>query len=72
VAAGYDKLPADLQAKVDAGADLTEDEEERVRGIKEMLEDVPKAPEDRKRGILFVERHDERKGGPPSKKRKTK
>lgn len=68
---GYDVMPEALAAKLKAGGDLTEEEEIRVRGLKEMEEDVPKAPEERKRGTTdFLERHEKLKE-PPAKKRKT-
>ncbi|CAB9524415.1 expressed unknown protein [Seminavis robusta] len=72
--AGYDKLPSAIQAKVDAGEELTEEEERRVRGLKEMNEDAEKPAEDRRRGNWeFKERHEqmeEKKGGPPRKRQK--
>ena len=75
---GYDKLPSHIQQKVDAGSPLTEEEEKRVRALKEMHEDAAKMPEDRKRGNCdFLERHEEQqqqhhdKDAPPTKKLKT-
>lgn len=73
VEAGYDKLPAYIQAKIDAGDSLTEDEEERVRGIREMEEDALKPAEERKRGSWqFKERHEMMSDSkePPAKRRK--
>ena len=72
---GWTELPAALQHKLDsAGISvasaasaatgttttlLTEDEQELVRGFQEMMEDLLKAPADRKRGIVdFQERHE--------------
>jgi hypothetical protein len=57
--AGYDQLPSSIQEKVDAGAVLTAEEEIRVRGLREMKEDVLKEPQDRARGNhTFQERHE--------------
>ena len=68
--AGYGNLPAHIQAKVDAGAALTEEEQMRVRGLDEMREDAEKDPSDRKRGNYpFKERH-EKDGAPPAKRQK--
>lgn len=78
LAEGLDKLPASLQAKVDAGEELTEEEQVRVNGLKEIKEDVDKAPEDRKRGNWqFKERHEvmrekEACGPSPPKRQKKK
>lgn len=78
LAEGYDKLPAHIQSKVDSGADLTEEEEARVRGLKEMKEDAAKPAEERKRGNWeFKERHEvlaDKEAGkePPSKRQKKK
>lgn len=81
LAAGYDKLPAHIQAKVDAGTELEEEEEQRVRGLEEMKEDVDKPAEERKRGnFTFKERHEVLedkeagggKDGPPAKRQKKK
>jgi len=59
VAEGLDKLPNYMQVKVDAGEKLTEDEEIRVRGLKEIQEDLDVPKEDRKRGNWkFKERHE--------------
>lgn len=75
LAEGYDKLPAHIQSKVDAGEELTEEEEQRVRGLKEMKEDAAKPAEERKRGNHdFKERHEvlEEKAAkqPPAKRQK--
>ena len=68
---GYDVMPEALASKVKEGGDLTEEEEIRVRGLKEMEEDVPKKPTDRKRGTTdFQERYEKLKE-PPAKKQKT-
>lgn len=62
-------VPARIQSKIDAGQALSEEEEERVRGLKEMEEDLLKPPDERKRGDLdFKERHEE----PPKAQRPTK
>ena len=71
VAEGYDKLPAYLQSKVDAGVELTEEEQQRVRGIEEAKEDALKPAEERKRGNWqFKERHEET--APPAKRQRKK
>jgi hypothetical protein len=73
IAEGYNKLPAAIQAKVDAGDELTEEEEQRVRGIKEMEEDALKEKGERKRGnYQFKERHELLETKEPAKKRQKK
>ena len=73
LAEGYDKLPAAIQSKIDAGDELTEEEEQRVRGIKEMREDALKEKEERKRGNwIFKERHELLEAKEPPKKRQKK
>uniref|UniRef100_A0A7S1Y731 Uncharacterized protein n=1 Tax=Grammatophora oceanica TaxID=210454 RepID=A0A7S1Y731_9STRA len=70
ISKGYGKLPAVLQSKVDNATSLTEQEQQRVRGIEEMVEDAAKEPADRKRGNYpFLERHEEKKA-PPAKRQK--
>lgn len=70
LAEGYDKLPESIQKKVDAGQELTEDEQMRVRGLEQMKEDAAKEPSERKRGNWqFKERHEETKK-PPAKRQK--
>lgn len=72
LAEGFDKLPAAIQSKLDTGVPLTEEEEQRVRGLEEMREDALKPAEERKRGNWqFKERHEEEKA-PPAKRQKTK
>jgi hypothetical protein len=52
-------LPKSIQDKIDENLPLSEEEEWQVRAIKEMEEDLPKAPEERRRGnIGFKERHE--------------
>ena len=73
IAEGYGELPAAIQAKVDAGDELTEEEEQRVRGIKEMKEDALKEKGERKRGNWqFKERHELLEAKEPAKKRQKK
>jgi hypothetical protein len=71
---GYDIIPVELQQKLDAGKELTEEELAKVRGIQEMEEDIAKDPAERKRGYLdFKERHEEvldDKKQPPKKRQK--
>uniref|UniRef100_A0A7S2YNL6 Uncharacterized protein n=1 Tax=Entomoneis paludosa TaxID=265537 RepID=A0A7S2YNL6_9STRA len=73
--AGFGELPAALQAKVDAGTALTEDEQIRVRALEEMREDASKKPEERLRGNFdFLERHETEEFDDiePSKKKQKK
>ena len=66
---GYHILPEGLVGK----ENLTQEEEIRVRGIREMEEDVQKEPADRMRGVLnFQERYETFKDAapPPAKKQK--
>lgn len=78
VKAGYDKLPSMIQEKLDAGVEMTPEEEIRVRGLIEIKEDAMKEPQDRARGNhTFQERHEVAScaaapAAPASKKRKTK
>lgn len=56
---GFDNLPDHIAQKVSQGVELTEEEQIRVRGLKEMKEDLEKEPLDRKRGNAgFKERHE--------------
>jgi len=71
-AKGYDVLPVPLQAKLDAGGELTEEEQLKVRGIQELNEDVPKSPSERRRGFDFVERWEKLADEPAAKKQKKK
>ena len=73
LAEGYDKLPAHIQKKVDAGEELTEEEEQRVRGLEEMKEDALKPADERKRGNWqFKERYESlASNGTKTAKRKT-
>jgi len=80
-AKGYDILPPELQAKLDSSGtaavtELTEEEQLKVRGLKELMEDVPKDPSERHRGFDFQERWEklitEEAGPPASKKQKKK
>ena len=66
---GYDTLPEELAQKVKDGVVLREEEEIRVRGVQEMMEDLPKEPSERKRGRLFRERHEEPLQSMPQKKK---
>lgn len=72
-ARGYDVLPADLALKLqqqqsEENIELTEEEVRRVRGLRELNEDVLKDPIERKRGTIdFKERHELL---PPSSKSK--
>ena len=67
---GFGNLPSAIQAKVDTGAELTEEEQQRVRALDEMNEDAKKDPVDRKRGNYpFKERHEKVKA-PPAKRQK--
>lgn len=69
---GYDIMQEDLAVKVKEGGDLTEEEEIIVRGLKELEEDVPKEPSERKRGTTdFQERYEKLTKEPPAKKQKT-
>mmetsp|Transcript_115543 Transcript_115543/g.172640 ORF Transcript_115543/g.172640 Transcript_115543/m.172640 type:complete len:207 (-) Transcript_115543:310-930(-) len=69
---GWDQLSTALQAKVDAGAKLSETEERLIRGLKEMEEDALKDPQDRKHGAPFLEKYQQAAAaGPAKKKRKT-
>lgn len=43
-------IPSKIQAKLKAGAPLASTEEDMVRAYQELEEDLPKKPEDRKRG----------------------
>jgi hypothetical protein len=74
VAEGLDRLPESIQAKLDAGEELTEEEEMRVRGLEEMKEDAAKPAEERRRGNWeFKERHEAlAEGKEPAKKRQRK
>jgi hypothetical protein len=66
---GDDVLPARIQSKLDAGQKLGEEEEQRVRGLQEMREDIVKPIEERKRNTDFKERHEEpARVGAPAKK----
>jgi hypothetical protein len=68
---GYDQLPAELATKVANGETLTEEEDIRVRALKELQEDIVKDKSERKRGLPFQERHEQQLKQPPKKKRKT-
>jgi hypothetical protein len=73
IAQGYGKLPAAIQSKLDAGDELTYEEEKRVRGLKEMEEDAPKEKGERKRGNWqFKERHELLEAKEPANKRQKK
>lgn len=72
---GYDKLPESIQRKIDAGEELTENEQTRVRGLEQMKEDAEKPAAERKRGNWqFKERHEEMVDNssrkPPTKRQK--
>ena len=71
---GYDQLSVELDQKVKDGADLTEEEALRVRGLNELHEDVLKDASLRKRGNEgFKERHeqaDKASTQPPTKRQK--
>lgn len=70
---GYDILPADLATKVAEGVEMTPEEDMRVRGLRELEEDVPKEQSERKRGVDFKERHDQiALKAPPAKRQKKK
>jgi hypothetical protein len=71
---GYGSIPFELQQKINAGIELTEEEMGKIRAIQEMEEDIAKDPAERKRGCLgFKERYEEVIDGddrklPPMKK----
>ena len=72
---GYDVLSSELELKVKEGAELTEAEALRVRGLQELHEDVPKEMNERKRGNEgFKERHELLESSklkkPPAKRQK--
>jgi hypothetical protein len=60
---GDDVLPGRIQTKIAAGHPLSEEEDQRVRGLQEMREDIAKPIEDRKRNADFKERHEQVGGG---------
>lgn len=71
---GYGSIPLEIQQKINAGIELTEEEMGKIRAIQEMEEDIAKDPAERKRGCLdFKERHEEivddnNRKPPPTKK----
>lgn len=69
---GYDTLPASIAEKVEKGEELSEEEQQLVRGLEELKEDLDKECSERKRGALFQERHDEEDAPPPAKRQKGK
>ena len=72
---GYDILSPELEQKIKDGVALTDEEKLRVRGLRELNEDVPKDPTERKRGNEgFKERHELLESSklkkPPAKRQK--
>ena len=56
---------------MDAGTKLTEGEQQIVRGIQEMQDDLLKEPALRKRGVAFQERYEKIElKAPPAKRQK--
>lgn len=73
LAQGMVALPPALVAKMDNKEPLAEEEQQRVTGMEELREDLLKGPAERKRGVVFLERHEEppKKKAPPAKRQKT-
>lgn len=67
---GDDILPERIQGKLDSNVPLTEEEEQRVRGLTEMKEDLEKKPKDRKRNVGFKERYEETSARPAKRQKK--
>jgi hypothetical protein len=74
LAQGLVALPPALVAKMDNKEPLAEQEQQRITGMQELEQDLLKEPTERKRGVVFLERHEEpaKKKAPPAKRQKTK
>jgi hypothetical protein len=59
VSLGYDTIPIPIRTKMEQNLPLTSFEQMLVRGLSEMKEDCQKSPSERKRGMIFQERHEE-------------